>query len=807
MPSSTETQKNVLFLFGLSAALLTLAASIVLFPTILNPGVTIFIGGALAILAGVLRLTFGSGRYYRTESDIATLLLAWMAICTVFTVDQYLSRKSLGSFVGAVAFIWICQITLANRAQWRTMAISLIALCTTASVFAWIPALDTARATGTLPPLMGFFNNQDTFSILPLLALCLTLGIIEKSGPAATPIHLLNSAFLLATIFGTACRGSVLGFVIAGSFFMVNTFRAKGERAEKTKLFVGFPLILALLALPVLGYNLHLTHKLARITESSTLEYEELRYEVFSTGWKAIAESPLFGSGPGAFGLNYQSVRPPNHDYHYIDIAHNDFLEMGTECGIPGLILWMALIFFAARTAFRYTRSSRRPTEAAGVLAAVLALTVYSLFNFIVAQRPVLWAELWVFGLALSFPSSRLKSEEPLLARIGFSLLLLTLGVWTTITGYNSARADQLYAQADQLGAKLQLSEAAELYVAASKLEPPRVDRTIKNVNLLEKIRAFEDEDNLPQQLDLLHTALASSPKSIPLLLKQAETFRLSGQPQEAAKSIEAAIQIAPHNRQVFQERLAYLVSSNQLLEAGHALESQSYERLWENRDKFINILVALESSDPGLGQKLAESWLNHHPDDKGIAVVDLAVTRARKLQLWREERALLQALHSLKSDDLCLKLQIAHTIKNEKGPTSSFDYLSQSLSGKVEMTDSCYDKALQEWFKLGKGLNRDPKLYPKLEEFIKLVPQRAWVRVELAKKDVNEKQYSEAAKLLREGLESAPNNTELLIALGETLEAQGSTALAINYYREALRNSPKAPGLQSKIDRLVKKK
>jgi O-antigen ligase/tetratricopeptide (TPR) repeat protein len=792
------------FLVGCAGCVFVLLATLVIFRTPLNPGLPIAMGGALAVLAALLRLICGSGPYYRCESEIAVLLMLWMAICSFFSVDEYLSQRSLGSFVGAVAFLQVMQTTLRSRKQWRSACYTLIGLCTLVSVLAWIPAVQAARKTGVLASLMGTFVNPDTFSILPLLALCLTLGLIEKARPAATVLLLSICGVLLATIFATGCRASMLGFFVGCALFLTSILYFRRDKADKTKLLVGFPIVLTLLALPLLGYRYSFSHKWTRMFETNATEVEEIRFELLKYGWKAIFQNPLFGSGPGTFGLSYQSVRPPGQNFLYINIAHNDFLEMGTELGLPGLVLWVALTCACLSIPFKLIKNGRRPTEAAGIVASVTALGVYSLFNFIVVQRPVLWAEFWLFGLALSFPSSRTHGKESNIARYGGSMLLLSLGCWATLSGYRSAKADLLYTEAKLYSQRLEIEEAKKLYEAGRTLEPPRVESTLELVALLEKLRLFNDEKNLETQLALLEETRAASPRSIPLLLKITEVQLELVTPEEANKTLSIAHQTAPYSRDVFETQLEVLLMTGKLEEAANLLAGRTYLQREENATKFAAVLFGLAQINPKAAWKISDDWLDAHPDEPGLYIIRSAINLARAEQAWDVERGFINSIKKAQPNDLCLEMDIARNLSEEGGPEDEFNYLNEIRTSNVDNADPCFSKLLERWCTLGLSLKRDSEVREALASFITIAPTRSWARVLLARAMVDDGQTAAAAKLLRDGLDKKPNDSRLVLGLAEVFEKQGSRDLALNYYRQALKLDPNNGISQAKIDQLL---
>lgn len=806
--SNLELSKSKLWLclFFTNAAVLVLVSGIVLFPTSWNPGVPLLLAGGFAVLVGLSRLAFGLGKYYRVEADLATLLLFWMAVCAYLTLDLHASHRSIASFTGGVAFLFFCQASIDSRKQWRGVAYSLVGISFVTSILAWFIGLMQARETGVLPPLRATFANHDTFSILPLIAVCLVMGLIERSGPKLTWMNMFLASFFVLTLYGTGCRAALIGFGVAALTFGLSLQILRRDRSEKTRLFVGLPVALGLLFTPFLGFQYASEAKWGEVADGSAVEYQSLRLELLEYGWKAVATNPLFGAGPGAFGQSYQTVRPTEHEDLFVNIAHNDFLEFAVECGLPGLCLWSALTWFAVWIPWKHLRVGRRPTEAAGILAAVIALAVFSLFNFIVVQRPTLWAQMWVFGLAMSFPSNRERWEEARFVRVAASLFLICLGIWTTRWGYNSFLAESLYFVGQQAEERLELEEAAEYYAQAASLEVPRYDRVLQRVALLEKLRIFNGDENLQEQLAILREAQDANPKRIPVLLKLAETQKSAGNVEDARDTLDSAWQASPYNRHVFANRLDFLISQADLERAAESLSRMTHAQSEENEGKFVDVLYVLFRTQPDSGAKFLRDWLSANPDDKGSALADLVASRARSRKDWKTELAVMDTWKTSRPGNTCLEERYARALGDQQGPIQEYSYLRKLLGTPLNNSDTCYSNLMKRWATLGLQLEHGAEVEEAVSEFLKILPNRHWARALLAEQKAGRREYTEAVSLLRKGLDKYPNDSTLLLALGGVFEEQGSLELAINYYREVTRRHPENTEAANRLKGALKK-
>jgi hypothetical protein len=99
-----------------------------------------------------------------------------------------------------------------------------------------------------------------------------------------------------------------------------------------------------------------------------------------------LADYPVSGVGWGNFPYVYSKYAPKDHqDAYYNGYAHNDWLEAGTEVGIPGLILIVSAYFLYIWRMIRIWRRRRDPFSTgigAGVIASMISIGFHSIFDF-----------------------------------------------------------------------------------------------------------------------------------------------------------------------------------------------------------------------------------------------------------------------------------------------------------------------------------------------------------------------------------------------------------------------------------------
>lgn len=146
------------------------------------------------------------------------------------------------------------------------------------------------------------------------------------------------------------------------------------------------------------------------LTTSRTLGGIQVRLEVWSRALYMIQDFPFTGVGMGSFGPVADLLYPfflasPGQIPH----AHNLFLQVAVDLGIPGLIAWLAILMLVITTAWQVYRHGRTMGDGwvaglgAGLLCSQVALAVHGLTDAVtwgmVRPAPIVWG-LW--GLAVA---------------------------------------------------------------------------------------------------------------------------------------------------------------------------------------------------------------------------------------------------------------------------------------------------------------------------------------------------------------------------------------------------------------------
>lgn len=130
-----------------------------------------------------------------------------------------------------------------------------------------------------------------------------------------------------------------------------------------------------------------------------------LRWQAAS---RMLADDPVLGVGPGGFRQEYAAAGHNAEIDEQTPVAHNMFLEVAAELGVPGFALFIAFVaigFVASERALRRVADRR---EAVAVQAALIAVLIASIFLSEQYYLP-LWS---LVALAVAIEQRSLKESR-----------------------------------------------------------------------------------------------------------------------------------------------------------------------------------------------------------------------------------------------------------------------------------------------------------------------------------------------------------------------------------------------------------
>lgn len=185
-----------------------------------------------------------------------------------------------------------------------------------------------------------------------------------------------------AGLFATTSRGAIATWLLLLPFFLWATYR---NRQSRTPIF----LIMLIAALAYLSSAILLNATIANRTfELSQDPSATARLLLWQSSIKMILAHPVFGSGWGTFIHYYPAYRVPQESTTVGMFAHNDYLQLALEGGIPALLLQIGILSVLVIQLRRSLQQAANAAafESVALLLGVFALLIHALVNFIFYQ-------------------------------------------------------------------------------------------------------------------------------------------------------------------------------------------------------------------------------------------------------------------------------------------------------------------------------------------------------------------------------------------------------------------------------------
>jgi O-antigen ligase len=132
-------------------------------------------------------------------------------------------------------------------------------------------------------------------------------------------------------------------------------------------------------------------------------EKEVHRIDAWRMGARITGDYPLTGTGLGTFRRISPLYQPPHLKGGYFQ-THNDYLNMASDVGIPGLLLLLAMVGTWGAAVWKgLSRHGRtRPFFAAASLAAAGAMAIHSVGDFNLQVSAIAFHMALVAGIGLA---------------------------------------------------------------------------------------------------------------------------------------------------------------------------------------------------------------------------------------------------------------------------------------------------------------------------------------------------------------------------------------------------------------------
>lgn len=571
---------------ALTASLFFIGTNIVVF--------SVALGLLIAALAVVLWRAYGETIDVPRSALTVSLALfwLWLGVTLLWTPVP---------FVGTTMFWWISALPLGfwlytlqpgrARAWPQLAALSLLVgygLVLTGA-FQRLARGETPQAT--------FLDVNIQAAVLMLLALpaggyMLRMGAARRRDTRLTA--LLGFSFLLL-VYGlmlTRSRGGMFAFFVGTAALFVMTAR----HVPRKWLAVYAGLVAFAFLLADLSWSGALLGRMADTFQD--LHYAGTgRFTIWRESWRLLFEqSPFWGVGLGLYSLVWPSYRAPE-DASGGYFAHNDYLQVWIEAGLPGLLLLLAVLVSVAWMVWRMLHHSDLPRvvriEIAGLSAGLLAIAAHSFvqYNFyvipILLLSGLLLARLQELAVPPRGAAPRAWRWRPAkhFSAAGYRLIVLALAVLPL--GYLTSIGISAYqlSRGNMLATQNLFDEADQAFMAAQRFWPDSDAPLIVRAELYRTVLARGGRD-VEQQKALFQRSealLAQAERLNPLrpdiftlradLYGQMPLLAGSGWDTKAVENYRHALALNPRHYRTRFRYAQFLFDQNHKQEAKNIIE------------------------------------------------------------------------------------------------------------------------------------------------------------------------------------------------------------------------------------------
>ena len=310
-----------------------------------------YVGAACVVYAVIHLANRGRWPHY-----LGTWQARWFLLFALLAYSSYLRTGLVFSsmyILGLTSllflyFILVSVIDSPKRLRWVVLtAVASLGWASLYVVKAWL--VNRGWATGYRGAWV--VGDENHFAISAICAIPLAWFMAQRRGPAWERCFLRGCMLLtfVATILA-ASRGGLFGLV-AALLFMVIRSPHRGRN---------FAIVFVLFSVFNIAYPRSPLQRLIHpnVNDSGS---EVAHLAAWHAGLQMIGEHPLAGVGVGEFERRMKKYLPEWYD-GAVSMAHNAYISVAAEMGIPGLLLFLSVLIATYLSLERTYRNKAAPT-------------------------------------------------------------------------------------------------------------------------------------------------------------------------------------------------------------------------------------------------------------------------------------------------------------------------------------------------------------------------------------------------------------------------------------------------------------
>ena len=321
----------------------------------------------------------------------------------------------------------ILLFNLKNKARFISWTLSIILTVEIYAVLA--QALEMINTTGVISSgtLKGVTANRNitAFSIAIKIPFVLYLvGLVRRVSFKTLLTSLVFFALISISMIQSRASFIAVGLITIGYSIQQIIIYLKQTKSTKDLLSIGYILVPLLLAITInqtviASKGADALSRAATISLSTNDGSVNQRLRYYQDVLTHLTSNPIFGTGLGNWKLKSIDYDSKNINGYVVPYhAHSDFIQLGAELGIVGLLLYLGVFLWAVYYVFVYVRYSKSSLEEKTfVFLLLIALGVYSVdasLNFPIARPQVLVVWTVIMALIVTYYQKYKGAIEPL---------------------------------------------------------------------------------------------------------------------------------------------------------------------------------------------------------------------------------------------------------------------------------------------------------------------------------------------------------------------------------------------------------
>ncbi|MBX7246570.1 MAG: O-antigen ligase family protein [Candidatus Sumerlaeaceae bacterium] len=565
-----------------------------------------------------------------TFAMLLALLLFWAGVSTIWATNKFEAHKGWLMVAGNTAVAFLALMTSSQRGfDFRRAAVWVSLVTTICAIYAFL------QRAGIEPLNLFHRSPSTTFELIPnfpastfgngnfaahflVPALLLIVGAALSSAGQIRWLLLIGAVTGSAFLLLTQSRGGVLTLLIGLSVLGIAFPLAKRPVRLRPLLISGLAIAAVIAGSFVSGTAQRFLQSPPQ-GETSTARYREL---IWRDTARMIADRPMLGTGIGNYDVGIMAYASESllqqqtgaFASERVNRAHNDYLDIAAELGLPGLILLLAALACVGLAAWRSIRSGNMAHL--GAISAVFATCLYCLIDFPL-NNPASSLLFWTLAGALVGTQTHNNFRRPAHTASSTSIIPIALMLWAlalplTLPAHRYLISETLNRTGFSLRNASRDQAAIEAFQQSLRVAPdnretyPLLTTSLRRTSrLAEAQQAARKWIELEPDFSTAHNTLGFA-------------LAADGKTTDSIPCFERALQLAPTNVAA-EANLAtayYLLGRHE--DAYKAYESAARRNPDFGKDSLRNYAdAAVESGHREAAVRLLNEYLKTAPDDR----------------------------------------------------------------------------------------------------------------------------------------------------------------------------------------------